>query len=282
MSGATYVRFYASDWRSGCIGLSLEQEGLYIRICAYIYETGRRLPLNDSAAAKFLGIHTNAYRPVLKALVGLGLVHQCDDGWTVRRAERELAFAQGAKADVGGTRSADGTARQDRRAEVAADAATLPDTVGVSPPDTPIDTPLVSGGVFSENVNKINGPIKSQEPEPEKKNPHTPLAGGFDEFRLEGNQLIVPQSRIEFWLKQFDRESLDLALIEAKNTQQPNSRAHSVHAQVERKLAVIARDKRDRDRRYAEAVAKSKPKPAPVVSRHGCTPHAYVKPEWAA
>lgn len=114
----------------------------------------------------------------------------------------------------------------------------------------------------------------------EKKNPHTPLAGGFDEFRLEGNELIVPQSRIEFWLKQFDRDSLDLALIEAKNTLQPNSRAHSVHAQVERKLAVIARDKRDRDRRYAEAAAKSKPKPAPV-GRHGFTPHAYVKPEWA-
>ena len=282
MPGATYVRFYASDWRSGCIGLSLEQEGLYIRICAYIYETNRRLPFDESTAAKFMGVHTNAYRKVLKSLADLGLVERFDDGWSVRRAERELALAQGAKADMGAARRADGAARQDRRAEVAADATTLPDTVGDTPPDTPIDTPLVSGGVFSENANKINGPIKSQEPEPEKKIPQTPLAGGFDEFRLEGNELIVPQSRIDFWLKQFDRESLDLALIEAKNTIQPNSRAHSVHAQVERKLAVIARDKRDRDRRYAEAAAKSKPKAAPVVARNGCTPHAYVKPEWAA
>ena len=42
MSGARFVRFYPSDWRSGCMGLSLEQEGFYIRLCAYVYETGQR------------------------------------------------------------------------------------------------------------------------------------------------------------------------------------------------------------------------------------------------
>ena len=58
--GARFVRFYPSDWRSGCLGLSLEQEGLYVRVCAFIYETNRRLPLDDCAAAKFMGAHTNA------------------------------------------------------------------------------------------------------------------------------------------------------------------------------------------------------------------------------
>lgn len=114
----------------------------------------------------------------------------------------------------------------------------------------------------------------------EKKNPLTPLAGGMAEFTFDGKRIIAPDSCRSFWLQQFDEKGFELALIECAGTLQPNSRAHSVHAQVERKLAVIARDKRDRDRRYAEAAAKSKPKAAPV-GRHGFTPHAYVKPEWA-
>ncbi len=54
MSGARFVRFYPSDWRSGCIGMSFEQEGFYVRVCAFIYEADRRLPLDDSLAAKLL------------------------------------------------------------------------------------------------------------------------------------------------------------------------------------------------------------------------------------
>jgi len=100
-------------------------------------------------------------------------------------------------------------------------------------------------------------------------------------FTFDGKRIIAPDSCRSFWLQQFDEKGFDLALIECAGSLQPNSRAHSVHAQVERKLAQEARDKRDRDRRYAEAAAKSKPKAAPVIARNGCTPHAYVKPEWA-
>lgn len=70
MSGPRFVRFYPSDWRSGCIGMTFEQEGFYIRVCAFIYESNRRLPLNDSEAAKLIGANTNAYRKLKNQLHG--------------------------------------------------------------------------------------------------------------------------------------------------------------------------------------------------------------------
>lgn len=145
MSGARFVRFYPSDWRSGCMGLSLEQEGFYIRLCSYVFETGLRLPANDSAAAKFMGLHTNAYRKIRNQLADIGKVILREDGWTVARAEKELASALGTSASG---RSADQDGGRNTR----------PDTLGESPPETPLDTTHVSVGVFSQNDNEINGP----------------------------------------------------------------------------------------------------------------------------
>lgn len=170
MRGATYVRFYPSDWRSGCIGLSLEQEGLYIRICAYIYETGQRLALDDSKAAKFLGVHTNAYRRYRDQLADLGKLLRTDAGWTVRRVEKELAAAMGA------TQRSDGAPQEDGGAAVETVADTVPNTLTNTPTITPHNTPTV----FSKNNNEISGSIKSQEPvsKKEKKVPHTPRDRG--------------------------------------------------------------------------------------------------------
>ncbi len=149
MSGAKFVRLYPSDWRSGCIGLTLEQAGFYIRVCALIYDTNQRLPVgDDSTAAKLMGLHTNAYRKVRDQLATLGKLIQRAGEWTVPRADRELAAA---------TNQMRG---QERQADQNTGRETLPDTLGVTPIDTPHETPLV----FSENANKINGPLKSQEP----------------------------------------------------------------------------------------------------------------------
>lgn len=150
MSGATFVRFYPSDWRSGCIGLSLEQEGLYVRICAFIFETGRRVPLDDSAAAKMLGVHTNAYRKARDQLAALGKISRASDGWSNARAEIELKAATGstAKGEVVGQAS-ENAGRNTRQ-----------DTLGDSPLDTPPDT----RGVFSKKANVFFVREKSQEP----------------------------------------------------------------------------------------------------------------------
>lgn len=149
MSGVRFVRLYPSDWRSGCIGLTLEQEGLYIRVCTFIFETEKRLPLDDGAAAKFMGLHTNAYRKVRDQLAALGKLTKHADGWTVARAERELAAASYQK------READRPADQNTPGE------TRQDTLGDTPLDTPQETPQESRVVISEKPNENNGPLKS-------------------------------------------------------------------------------------------------------------------------
>ena len=96
MNGARFVRFYPSDWRSGCIGLSLEQEGLYVRICAFVWETGRRIPLDDIQGAHILGLNPKNYRRVRNELLTLGKITAHEDGYGNDRAEAELAAARGA------------------------------------------------------------------------------------------------------------------------------------------------------------------------------------------
>ena len=145
MSGTRFVRFYPSDWRSGCIGLTLEQEGLYVRVCAFIYESNRRLPFDDSHAAKVMGCHTNAYRKVRDQLVAIGKLVEREDGYSVPRAEKELAAAANAQGEKA------------RQADQASGRDTGKDTVGDTRQDTPTDTPIE----FSENANEINGPLKS-------------------------------------------------------------------------------------------------------------------------
>lgn len=144
MSGARFVRFYPSDWRSGCIGMTFEQEGFYVRVCAFIYETGRHLPSDDSVAAKLIGANTNAYRKLRDQLLAAGKIKRCEDGFTVPRAEKELAAATYSKG------------QQERQADKDAGGDTRQDALG----DTPLDTPLE----FSENGNEINGPLKSLKP----------------------------------------------------------------------------------------------------------------------
>lgn len=128
--GATFVRFYPSDWRSGCIGLSFEQEGLYVRICAYIYETRKRIPASDSAAARILGANTNAYTKVRKQLCDLGLLTLRDGEWTVSRAEVELAKVDAARSEGEAERRV--APRSERQAGT--------DAVGITPQHAPIHT----------------------------------------------------------------------------------------------------------------------------------------------
>lgn len=80
-----------------------------------------------------------------------------------------------------------------------------------------------------------------------------------------GRLTLVNGTRTE-WLERFDGDAkaLDLALIEAAGEIQPNSRSHSLKAQVLRALARKVRDRLDRDRRYAAAAsAKAAPKKPP-------------------
>ena len=174
MSGPRFVRFYPSDWRSGCIGMTFEQEGFYVRVCAFIYESNRRLPLNDSEAAKLIGANTNAYRKLKTQLVDLGKLKHTADGYTVPRAERELESVAYAKREQ--ERPADPVRGRDTSPDTLTD--THKDALG----DTHQDTPLE----FSEKPQEINVSLESHnQSQKEKIIPLTPKGGPTPSQALE-------------------------------------------------------------------------------------------------
>lgn len=276
--GARFVRFFPSDWRSGCIGLTFEQEGLYIRICSYIYETEHRLPLDDRQAAKLMGAHTNAYRKVRDQLASIGKLDRTATGWTVGRAERELEAAIGRPICVPET-------IVQRSTDTATGWNTGQDTVGDTHHNTPIETPMDTRGVFSENANKINTPLIEPIANSQYIPPKSPNGDFDDPYNSDGIE-IQPDGRIalvngtrQFWLAEFggDDHRLDLALRQV--AVQPNSR-RPLRAQVEGQLARQAAARRDQDARYAAAV-KSNPrnKPPPdTLEGHYVGPVPKTKP----
>ena len=96
MAGPAFVRVYPTDWRSGCLGLSLEQEGLYIRMCMFLAETARRVPLDDTEASRMLNVQTRNYRRVLGELLRLGKIKRHNDGYGNDRIEYERDRAKAA------------------------------------------------------------------------------------------------------------------------------------------------------------------------------------------
>jgi len=86
--------------------------------------------------------------------------------------------------------------------------------------------------------------------------------------QFSNGRLTLVNGTRAFWLEQFggDETALNLALIEAAGSIQRGSNA-GLKLQVERKLANIARDTRDRDKRYERVAGKNRPQSgAPPVS----------------
>jgi len=86
-----------------------------------------------------------------------------------------------------------------------------------------------------------------------------------DGVSLKGDRVVLVNGTRAEWLERFggDENRLDMALIEARASVQPNSR-QPIKLQVERILARVAGQKRDSDRRYSETAkarqaAESKP-----------------------
>lgn len=71
--GMTYVNFFPNDWGGATRGfLSLEEEGLYIRCCSYMWDRGEPIPGNDNLAAKLLHVQVQKYIKVMAALIEKG------------------------------------------------------------------------------------------------------------------------------------------------------------------------------------------------------------------
>lgn len=168
MSGPTFVRMYPTDWRSGCLGLSLEEEGMYMRVCMFIAETGRRVPLDDSQGARMLGgMNVNQYRKVLGQLLMKGKVKRHEDGYGNDRIEHETQAAKSAagkratEAEDSPHREANSDqGRQDHEASVTTTPpVTPPVTRGVTPPVTP----LVEVDFSKENQSPFIEPITKKD-----------------------------------------------------------------------------------------------------------------------
>lgn len=89
----SYTRFYASKWRSGTLMLSLEEEGLYIRISAFQMESGQPLPEDWKEGARLLCVQPLKYRKTIDALVSRGLIISTPEGLVCERAMLEFKRA---------------------------------------------------------------------------------------------------------------------------------------------------------------------------------------------
>lgn len=282
--GARFVRFYPSDWRSGCIGLSLEEQGLYIAICAYIYETGRRVPLCEAAAAKILMVQVQKYGKVLKALIAAGKVSTHEDGHTVGRAEYELLKAQGSPAsDATGPEAA-----VERRADQGRQGSPCPHPLA-QPQGAPPRQPTGGDAEKDQSFLRANKePIANSHID----TPLPPKGGEGNQFWTkalnpqadygvsltdDGRVILVNGTRAD-WLAKFggDATALDFALGEL--SVQPHSR-EGLRKQVERQLSRIARMRHDSDQRYRQA--KTAPKAVAEPAAHRVSPDTvrYAKPK---
>lgn len=163
MTRVAHIRMYPTDWRSGCMGLSLEQEGLYIRMCMFQAEANRRVPLDDSQAARMLGVNLNQFRKVLGQLLILGKITRHDNGYGNDRVEHERREADKA---VDRKPSAEAAGKQDRDADPGPERQDRKATPPVAPPVTGVVTPPVTPPVQAEFGQQNQHPLREPESEP--------------------------------------------------------------------------------------------------------------------
>ncbi|MGE5510491.1 MAG: DUF1376 domain-containing protein [Bacteroidota bacterium] len=202
-SGMTYAPFYPSDWRSGCAVLTLEEEGLYVRVCAYQYDTGQPIPDHDSTAARLLNVQIHKYRKVMGALIAKGKIVRAErnnqrvlyNERVMRELERYHA-KQLLKAQKQAERAGQGVlplgSTRGLTAQLTRGAATTVDaTPGSTPPVTPPVTPLVTPPVTPPVANSQLGGLTPKKP------------NQFNETKGEGSPPNasrvpdIPESRIQ-------------------------------------------------------------------------------------
>lgn len=154
LGGVTFARFFPSDWRSGCFCLNLEEEGLYIRACAWMYDTGQALPGNDATAARLLNVQVQKYSKVMQSLIDKGKMIRAQGVLINKRVFDEIdkfRSQQATRSDAAKRREQE---RKDRLAREATDVivaarskAKRDATPLATPPPTPPPTPprLVGG-----------------------------------------------------------------------------------------------------------------------------------------
>lgn len=146
LGGITYARFFPSDWRSGCFTLNLEEEGLYIRSCAWMYDTGQPIPGNDAVAAKLLHVQVQKYSKVMQSLIDKGKMIRAQGVVMNKRVFDEIdkiRQVQAGRSIAAKRREAD----RQKRLETAATEVIMAARAAAKTPQPP---PLPGGGAVGE------------------------------------------------------------------------------------------------------------------------------------
>lgn len=142
-----YTRFYSSNWRSGTLNLSLEEEGLYIRVSAFQMECGQPIPTDWKEGARLLNVQPLKYRKVIDSLIAKGKLIEKQEGIVCERAIAE--YWQAFKSVKGS----------------APNPPTNPDTYPHTYPHTNPDTYPVSMGVEAEKEQINQGDFRKRREE---------------------------------------------------------------------------------------------------------------------
>jgi uncharacterized protein YdaU (DUF1376 family) len=155
LGGMTYARFFPSDWLTGCRYLTLEEEGLYIRFCAYMYDTGSAPPDDERITSRLLGVHPLQYRKVMGSLIAKGKIIRAQGILINERVLEELDRYRTEQA----TRVKAAREREERRRrmerEIADAVAAQKASPGVNPPVNPRVNPGVNPRVISETTQRL-------------------------------------------------------------------------------------------------------------------------------
>lgn len=171
-SGMTFARFFPSDWRTGCLSLNLEEEGLYIRVCMYMYDTASTLPDDYKRCAMLLRVHPLKLEKVMNSLIAKGKIIRAQgrlinervieefDRWRQETAARAAAAKK--REDERRRR----TEEQIREAKAKASQEATPQTTPpvthhftpqTTPPDHWGGTGVVTHPAEAKKTNEING-----------------------------------------------------------------------------------------------------------------------------
>jgi uncharacterized protein YdaU (DUF1376 family) len=260
-----WIKLNIAEFLEGIDELTYEQRGFYITALLKMYARHDGIPVDDRDGAQAMGCNPRTFRLHKASLLEAGKFYVSDGMLRNKRFDYELAeFTRQAK------KRREAALKRERERREAITAYTTqqrsapirgefePNSSRIRPEFDPNSVPK-----NAENPTKSacaaqqawREPELEPEPELERKNPPTPQEG----VRMVGGRLALFNGTRQFWLDEFagDAKGLDLALIEASGSIQPNSRSHPLEAQVGRLLARIVRDKRDRDTRYQEAAKRN-------------------------
>ena len=94
MARVRRVDFSADEWIGGTLGMTLEEEGLFIRLTARYYSRNEAPPADEKELARICGIRPQVLRRVLARLKLLGKFHETGAKLLSNRCETELKLAQ--------------------------------------------------------------------------------------------------------------------------------------------------------------------------------------------